>query len=257
MKRSFLAGVIAIAVFFHLIPAVDAASDLELHWYCPKKNGELPSDRALIEQYNGYYADLSRTGQGDDRVVYLTFDVGYENGNVAKTLDILRDTDTPAAFFILKHPVVASSDLVLRMANEGHLICNHTANHPNLSHASKEAVEREIRELEEAVLKLTGSETAPYFRPPEGSFSEQMLQSVHSLGYSTVFWSVAYADWDNRRQPSPRTALDTVLSRMHNGAVILLHPTSETNVKILPVLIETLKKEGYRFGTLHELCRKR
>ena len=111
--------------------------------------------------------------------------------------------------------------------------------------------------LENAVLAIGGKPVASYFRAPEGSFSRSMLQKIHSMGYRTVFWSIAYADWDNQHQPNEEKALSLLLGRMHNGAVILLHPTSATNAAILPRLIEALQKEGYRFGTLDELCLER
>ena len=187
-------------------------------------------------------------------MVYLTFDAGYENGNVEKILNTLRDTGTPGAFFILSHFAKANPELVRRMAAEGHLVCNHTASHKNLSHAGKEQIAGELSALEAACEEATGVKVAPYFRPPEGSFSKEMLENVKSLGYKTVFWSFAYADWDNGKQPAPDKALKLVLDNVHNGAVLLLHPTSATNAAILGRLIESLKADGYRFGTLEELC---
>ena len=139
------------------------------------------------------------------------------------------------------------------MVNEGHLVCNHTATHPDLARAPKEKIEAELKALEEVCCE-SGVTVSPYFRPPEGSFSREMLSCVQALGYKTVFWSFAYADWDNDRQPSREQALRCIFDNLHNGAVILLHPTSKTNADILPEVIGELKKEGYRFGTLDELC---
>jgi peptidoglycan-N-acetylmuramic acid deacetylase len=212
------------------------------------------SELSFVEAHGGVYIDHRHGDNTPEKVVYLTFDVGYENGNVEKTLNVLKETETPGAFFVLKHFVTDNSDLLLRMKNEGHFICNHTANHPNLAHASRERIEEEIKSLELAVEAVTGEGTKPYFRPPEGTFSVEMLDTVASLGYKTVFWSFAYADWDNQKQPEPRAALEKILSSVHNGAVILLHPTSKTNAEILHELISTLKSEGYRFATLDELC---
>ena len=158
---------------------------------------------------------------------------------------------------MLEHVVRSNSELIKRMKAEGHLICNHTANHPNLANAPKEKIAAELQQLEDAVTAVTGECCAPYFRPTEGSFSRAMLETVQELGYQTVFWSFAYADWDNQHQPAPRAALQKILANMHNGAVLLLHPTSETNAIILKELIDTLKNQGYRFGTLEELCKGR
>lgn len=230
----------------------------EYHWYCKRqknhKQALCDSEMRFVEDLDGYYIDHRHTEESDDKVVYLTFDAGYENGNVEKILNTLRDTGTPGAFFILSHFAKANPELVQRMAAEGHLVCNHTASHKNLSHAGKEQIAGELSALEAACEEATGVKVAPYFRPPEGSFSKEMLENVKSLGYKTVFWSFAYADWDNGKQPAPDKALKLVLDNVHNGAVLLLHPTSATNAAILGRLIESLKADGYRFGTLEELC---
>lgn len=211
-------------------------------------------DLSVVEEYNGFFIDRKHTAQEGDKVVYLTFDAGYENGNVARILDVLKEKRVSGAFFVLKHLVKANGDLILRMEQEGHTVCNHTANHPDLSMAGKERIRAEIEELEQCYLKLTGKQMARFFRPPEGKFSIEMLKTVSDLGYKTVFWSFAYADWDNEHQPNTQKALQCVMDNVHNGAVLLLHPTSKTNALILPTVIDELRAQGYRFGTLEELC---
>ena len=231
-----------------------------LSWYCPKSVGGLqprtPADLAEALTHGAYYLDTRHGDDSDERVVYLTFDAGYENGNVARVLDRLAEKGVPAAFFVLKHFVTENPDLIVRMGREGHLICNHTASHRDLSAATRAEIEAELSALAAAVAEA-GETCHSYFRPPEGAYSANMLDAVASLGYRTVFWSVAYADWDNQRQPVPNKALDLLLSRMHNGAVVLLHPTSATNAEILPELIDGLRARGYRFATLDELCIER
>ena len=226
-------------------------------WYCPKsvngKQPKTPPDLGEALLHGAYYLDLRRGDGNGERVVYLTFDAGYENGNVARALDALAEKGVPAAFFVLKHFVKANGDLISRMGREGHLICNHTATHKNLSGAAREEIAGELEALALAV-EEAGENCSSYFRPPEGAYSLSMLDHVSSLGYRTVFWSVAYADWDNAKQMAPEKALSVLLSRIHNGAVILLHPTSATNAEILPSLIDALREQGYRFGTLDELC---
>ncbi|MBQ3063735.1 MAG: polysaccharide deacetylase family protein [Clostridia bacterium] len=253
MKRIFLC--LLTAIFLSL--AVFSASAAGASWYCPKSVGgkqpKTPADLAEALSHGAYYLDMRRGDDAAERVVYLTFDAGYENGNVARVLDVLAEKQVPAAFFVLKHFAVANADLICRMARDGHLICNHTASHKNLSGASRTEIEAELTALAAAVEEAGGS-CSSYFRPPAGAYSLEMLDHVASLGYRTVFWSVAYADWDNQRQPSPKKALDLLRARMHNGAVVLLHPTSATNAEILSVLIDSLRAEGYRFASLDELC---
>ena len=250
---------VLLALSLLVLPA--AGADRACHWYCirTKANRQppIPSEFRYIEELDGYFIDHAHGDGNEEKVVYLTFDAGYENGNVARTLDVLRDKGVSAAFFVLSHLVRANGDVVMRMLKEGHLVCNHTAHHKDLSQADASRIKGEIEELERDYRDLTGEEMARYFRPPEGSFSRPMLERVRDLGYKTVFWSFAYADWDNEKQPSVDTAMRTVMDNVHNGAVLLLHPTSRTNVEILPRVIDELRAKGYRFGTLHELCAAR
>jgi peptidoglycan-N-acetylmuramic acid deacetylase len=196
------------------------------------------------------------SGDTRDKVIYLTFDAGYENGNVAKVLDALKKHNAPGAFFILENLIDRCPDLVCRMRDEGHLVCNHTAKHPDMTKKTQAEFEAELRAMEDSYRELTGEEIAKYYRPPEGRFSRENLDWASGMGYETILWSYAYADWDNDRQPAPAAAIEKVMSGTHNGEVILLHPTSATNAEILPDLIRQWKEMGYRFGTLDELCGK-
>ncbi len=227
-------------------------------WYTPRaKDHRQPTfgpDLRAVEPYGGYYMDDRHTDPGaEDKVVYLTFDAGYENGNVEKVLDALAAEGATGAFFILGHLAEQHPDLVRRMADEGHLVCNHTYTHKNLCGAPEETVREELERLETACRDRAGVTVAKYFRPPEGTFDTAMLKAVQGMGYKTVFWSFAYADWDNQRQPDPAAARKKILNNLHNGAVILLHPTSATNAAILGDLLRDMKARGYRFGTLSEL----
>lgn len=207
----------------------------------------------LVERYNGYHIDKKHGDGCEEKVLYLTFDAGYENGNVEKIMDVLSEEGVPAAFFVLKRIILNNPELVKRMEAEGHLVCNHTMSHPDTTTLSREAFEKEVNGLADLYRNCTGNEIAPYYRPPEGRYNEKTLQYAKELGYKTVFWSMAYADWDNDKQPDPEKAKEKLLSRTHNGAVILLHPTSATNAEIMRDLIREWKALGYRFGTLDEL----
>lgn len=225
-------------------------------WYCPhRKDGkapDIPSEMSFIEEHGGYFLD--RNAKEEDRVIYLTFDAGYENGNVEKILDVLKEENVPGAFFILDNLITTNTDLVKRMAEEGHLVCNHTAKHRDMSQVtSKEEFAAELAKLETIYKENTGYDMAKFYRPPEGKFSETNMIHADELGYKTVFWSFAYADWDNNKQMAPEKAVEKVISGTHNGEILLLHPTSATNAAILPELIRTWKGMGYRFGSLDEL----
>ncbi len=226
------------------------------NWYCigNDKHMQPPIDPSMsfIEKYDGYY--LNKKADDRDKVIYLTFDAGYTNGNVEKVLDSLKKHDAKGAFFILENLIKRNPELVKRMVDEGHLVCNHTKSHPDMTKISdKDMFDGQLSALSGAYLELIGEEMPKVYRPPEGRFSRDNLRLAKELGYRTVFWSFAYADWDNNRQPAPDAALKKILAHTHNGEIMLLHPTSATNAQILDRLLTDLEKEGYRFGSLEEL----
>ena len=191
-------------------------------------------------------------------MVYLTFDAGYENGNIARILDTLAQKQVSGAFFILGNLIWKNPELVRRIADEGHLVCNHTLMHKDMSAISDfEQFRGELEALETEYSNCTGRELSRFFRPPEGRFCADTLRFAERLGYKTVFWSFAYEDWDNQNQPSEEYAINKILSNTHDGAVILLHPNSKTNADILPELIFKWKEMGYEFCTLDELTKNK
>lgn len=226
------------------------------NWYMKHvPNNERPCADAhmqFVENYNGYYIDKNP----DEKVLYLTFDAGYENGNIEKILDILKDHDVQGAFFVLENLITSNPTLIKRMAAEDHIVCNHTMKHRDMTKVrDKEKFAEELQALEALYKECTGYDMAKFYRPPEGRFSEENLMFANDLGYKTIFWSFAYADWDNNKQPALEDAKLKVLSNTHNGAVILLHPTSNCNANILGDLITEWKNQGYRFGNLYELTK--
>ena len=220
-----------------------------------REQGAPPLGNAGADQLRQYGA--AYIGDTQEKVLYLTFDAGYENGYTAGILDVLAKHKAPAAFFLTGHYVDKNADLVRRMVEEGHIVGNHTMHHPDMSKmATKEAFAKELQELEEAFQKATGKELPKFYRPPQGVYSEENLKMAQELGYNTVFWSLAYADWDNDNQPSPEKAFGKLLPRTHNGAVVLLHATSKTNAQILDELLSKWEGLGYRFANLEELFSK-
>ena len=252
MKRLLL---ILLIVAFPAVPfSLNAGATGESYsWYCKRAVGNarppLPSEFTFIDNYNTIWID-----NAESKKVYLTFDAGYENGNVEKILDVLKEKEIKGAFFVLLNLIESNPSLIKRMNDEGHLVCNHTALHKNMSKITDiETFAKELEILSKAYTDLTGEEIAKYYRPPEGSFSESNLKFADTLGYKTVFWSFAYADWDNSSQPSREYAMKKILDNVHDGAVILLHPTSSTNAAILGDVIDAIRAMGYEFGTLDEI----
>ena len=255
-KISVFAALIVILLSFNCFYV--QANEKAQGWYCVHRSDHkqpiADSEFDYIGEYSGYYIDKKHGDECDDKVIYLTFDVGYENGNVERVLDALEEQDVKGAFFVLGNVIKNNTDLIMRMFDEGHLVCNHTYSHKDITCESAEELKDEIEKLEAECLEKTGKQMSKFFRPPEGRFNKDSLKMLDSWGYTTVFWSFAYADWDNNRQMSDEKARQKILDNVHNGEIMLLHPTSQTNANILSDVIKELKEEGYRFGTLDELC---
>ena len=207
------------------------------------------ASRSVLAQYDAAY--LGDTGE---KVLYLTFDAGYENGCTAQILDVLKAHQAPAAFFLVGNYLERNPELVQRMVDEGHTVGNHTWSHPDMSKiADRDAFARELGKVEEKYKEITGQELERYYRPPQGIYSEENLKLARELGYKTVFWSLAYVDWNNDAQPTPEQAFSKLIPRIHNGAVVLLHSTSKTNAAILDELLTKWENLGYSFAPIEEL----
>ena len=210
------------------------------------------ADAAQLKQYDAAYI-----GDTTQKVLYLTFDAGYENGCTEKILDTLKKHEVSAAFFLVGNYIQQNADLVRRMTEEGHIVANHTMHHYDMSKISdKAAFTKELQDLEALYKETTGQEMLKFYRPPQGIYSEENLKMAKELGYKTVFWSLAYVDWNNDSQPTREQAFRKLLPRTHSGAVVLLHSTSKTNAEILDELLTKWKEEGYRFASISELFEK-
>ncbi|MBQ7338931.1 MAG: polysaccharide deacetylase family protein [Clostridia bacterium] len=264
--KRILSGIVAILIILaasqNNFRAAAQSTEVGYSWFCvhakDHKRPDLDGSLSWItdEKYGAYYIDpnCSDDENAPRRVLYLTFDVGYENGNVAKVLDTLKEKKVPGAFFVLSHVIEKETPLIQRMFDEGHLVCNHTAHHKDMSKITDQnAFAEELKALDVLCFEKTGRHLSSYYRPPEGRFSRSNLEWAKEMGYKTIFWSFGYADWDNNRQPSPETALEKIMSNVHNGAIILLHPTSATNAQILGDVIDRCQALGYRFETLDAL----
>ncbi len=184
--------------------------------------------------------------------IYLTFDAGYDNGNLASILDILQEKEVQATFFITGDFLNRCSDLVKRIANEGHLVGNHTWHHYNITKLNKQELEKEIKQVEDKYYEITNKEINHFFRPPEGEFNHQSLENVKAIGYKTIFWSLAYKDWDTKHQHGKDYAYNSVMNKIHNGAIILMHTVSTDNKEALPYIIDELRNQGYIFSSLND-----
>ena len=229
--------------------AVPAAADWGLSF---QNEGQPPVGNAAaadLAQYGAYF--LGDTAQ---KVIYLTFDCGYENGCTEQILDALKKHNAPAAFFVVGNMVETAPDIVRRMAAEGHVVGNHTYHHPDMSSISRQdAFQKELESLAELYQQTTGKPLSKFYRPPQGKYSVENLKQAQALGYKTVFWSLAYVDWYVDDQPTPEQAYAKLLPRIHNGAVVLLHSTSKTNAAILDDLLTKWEEMGFRFASLEEL----
>ena len=217
-----------------------------------QEEGKRPAGNATIDdlkQYNAYYASDT-----DEKILYLTFDAGYENGNTPAILEALKKHQAPAVFFAVGNFIKDNPDLIKRMITEGHIVGNHTMTHPDMSQiSSMESFQKELEGVEELYTSVTGEPMTKFYRPPRGVYSTENLSMAKELGYSTFFWSLAYVDWIQEQQPSKEEAFQKLIPRIHPGAIVLLHNTSSTNAAILDELLTRWEEMGYQFHSIKEM----
>lgn len=215
------------------------------------KEGQKPTGNvsaAELKKYNAYFC-----AEGDEKVLYLTFDCGYENGNTEPILDALKNHNAQATFFVVGHFLESAPDIVRRMVSEGHTVGNHTYHHPDMSKISdKVSFQKEMDDVAALFKEITGTDLAMYYRPPQGKYSTANLKMAQELGYSTFFWSLAYVDWNQDAQPSHDEAMEKLMGRIHPGAIVLLHSTSKTNGEILDEVLTKWEEMGYTFRPLSD-----
>lgn len=250
---AFLAGHYS-AAFVHRNDKTAVTASADGNWGLSfQQEGKPPVANATadeLRQYDAYYSENTQ-----EKVLYLTFDAGYENGNTPAILDALKKHNAPATFFIVGNYLETSPDLVKRMVAEGHIVGNHTYHHPDMSKiSSKESFEKELSQLETLYQETIGQPMTKFYRPPQGKYSETNLKMAKDLGYKTFFWSLAYVDWYQDKQPPKEEAFKKLLGRIHPGAVVLLHSTSSTNAAILDELLTKWEEMGYQFKSLDQLA---
>lgn len=215
------------------------------------QEGTQPTGNASVDElkkYNAHYV-----GNNTEKVIYLTFDAGYENGNTQPILVALKKHNVPATFFVVGHYLESAPELVKQMVADGHFVGNHTYHHLDMSSiASKESFEKEMRDVENLFKEITGTELAHFYRPPQGKYNTNNLKMAQELGYHTFFWSLAYVDWYQDKQPTREEAFKKLIGRIHPGAIVLLHSTSKTNGEILDELLTRWEEMGYTFRTLED-----
>jgi len=246
-----------VAVLMLFIPNVTyAVSNQPIHWGFKKARDEQQPEAGaaydqLLEKYGAIYK-----GDPNSKTLYLTFDAGYENGQTPKILDVLEKEKVPATFFVTGHFLESQPELSKRMVKEGHIIGNHSWHHPDFTQVSDERVREELQKVKEKAKELTGQKEMKYLRPPRGVFSERTLQIAKEEGYTHIFWSLAYVDWNISQQKGWQYAYDNIMKQIHPGCILLLHSVSKDNADALEKVIKDLKKKGYKFKSLDHLMKK-
>ena len=234
--------------------AYDSLSREWEEWWFRRQKEHVPSGSGEffdIGEFSGYYVDESATE--DDPVIYMTLDCGYSHPNTPLMLDIFKKYDIKVMFFVTKFFIDDNPEYIQRMVDEGHLVGNHSVTHPNVAKLTPEEIYKEIVGCEEAFYEVTGEQMDLYFRPPQGAYSPQMMQIIEDLGYKTIFWSIAYYDYERDDQPGRDYVIDHFTTYHHNGAIPLMHNDSVSNREAMEEVLDLLKDAGYRFGTLDEL----
>lgn len=258
MKRILILSLltIVIALTITAVPAdvTTGAGQSPYHFgFKRSKNGSMPSIdqegfKAILQKHEAIFL-----GDTSQKELYLTFDNGYENGFTPPILDVLKEKKVPAVFFVTGHYVKSEPDLVKRMVAEGHLVGNHSWSHPDMTKISDQGIAEELNKVKDAVAELTEQKEMRFLRPPRGIFDERVLAVSGGLGYTNVYWSIAYADWDTKQIRGAQYAYDKVMSQLHPGAVILLHAVSKDNAEALGRIIDEARKQGYEFKRLDQL----
>lgn len=224
----------------------------KLAWYIKRGENHAPSgcdDTLELSEYGAYYLEENT----EEKVIYLTFDCGYENGYTEQILDILERQEVPACFFVTKTYIRDNPDLTKRMKEEGHQVGNHTITHPSMPTKSYEEIIQEVTGCADYMKEVTGYEMDPYLRPPMGEYSARTLMITRDLGFKTIFWSMAYMDYDVNNQPGANYVIEHFNMYHHSGAIVLMHNVSSSNAEALETVIVNMKAEGYRFASLNEL----
>lgn len=251
---------LSVVTFVITVPPNPSASQYSTEsydWsYKPGENNEPATTEKeylkLLNEYGGVFQ-----GDTDEKVVYLTFDNGYEQGYTKQFLDVLKEKKVPAAFFVTGHYLKTEPDLVKRMVNEGHIVGNHSSHHPDFTNVSNERLKQELDDVEDMYTEITGRNDMKYLRPPGGTFSERSLALSERRGYTNVFWSLAFVDWKTDEQKGWKYSYRNVMKQIHPGAVLLLHTVSEDNAEALAKIIDTLREQGYKFKSLDYLMAHR
>ena len=253
-RRLWILGAVGVVSLLGLSSILGGSVMVETGAWGLSFGAEGQSPVGTVSQSRLAELDGAYLGDPEQKVLYLTFDAGYENGQTAKILDILKEQQVPAAFFLVGSYLERNPELVRRMVAEGHIVGNHTEHHYDMSRISDpDSFRKELELVEQRYQSLTGQQMPRYYRPPQGVYSQENLTMAQELGYKTVFWSLAYVDWNNDSQPTREQAFSKLLPRTHNGAVVLLHSTSQTNGEILEELLTRWKEMGYEFQTLDHL----
>lgn len=245
MKKIFIALIV-------LIFSVCFVNSVDAHGFGLAKNNEhkqpdIGKYANIIEGTDSYYV-----GSNEEKVVYFTFDAGYDNGVLSQILDVLKEKDVKATIFVTGDFLERETELVKRIVEEGHIIGNHTYNHKNITKLDENGLKKEIEKVEQKYYEITGKEMVKFFRPPAGEFDKQSLLNVKDLGYKTFFWSIAYHDWDVNKQHGSNFAYNAVMNNLHNGAILLMHTVSTDNLGALPKVIDDIRSQGYTIKNLTE-----
>jgi peptidoglycan-N-acetylmuramic acid deacetylase len=253
--KKFIQLVLAVGVlFFFASPLVQAeVPNTPINWGFKKGKDGRPADAGkehekLLEKYGAVYK-----GDSNKKEIYLTFDNGYENGYTNQILDILKKEKVPATFFVTGHYLESAEDQVIRMVEEGHIVGNHSYYHPDLTQVDDARVKRELEKVKALTYELTGQKNMSYLRPPRGVFSERTMKLAKDTGYTHVFWSLAFVDWNTDQQKGWEYSYNNIMRQIHPGAILLLHTVSKDNADALEKVIKDLKKDGYKFKSLDDL----
>ena len=221
-------------------------------WYTSnRQDGSRPRESEIKK-----YKDQNVYFLGPDKkVIYLTFDEGGNITYVKEIVDILNKHNIDATFFFSRNYISNNPDLMKKIINSGHSIGNHTVNHlsmPSLATKDKfDSYYSELKETEIAFMQATGKPMEKLFRYPMGEYSNRTMNIMKSMGYKSIFWSVAYKDWD--ADYNKEYSLNNMKKQLHNGAIYLIHPKCRGNYEALEDFINYATDLGYKFDLVKNI----
>lgn len=189
----------------------------------------------------------------DKKQIAISFDAAWGNDDTETLINILKEYDVPATFFVVGAWVDKYPESVKQLYEAGHKVQNHSNSHPHMPQLSREQMLAELNSCNEKIAAVTG-EKPLLFRPPYGDYDNTTIEAVESAGMYAIQWDVDSLDWKD--SATPDSICKRVTSKVKNGSIVLFHNDADRTPEALPTILKCLKNEGYEFVLIEDLILK-